>query len=105
MQINYLKTSDMKKGMMFFCSVVCLLMIQPLMATLPGNGSPDGGLKVMCSPDLNAVMQECVEAYAGEQAGTIGLEILGDQQVNDWISEPGRIALLTKYHMDRVDPQ
>ena len=135
----------MKKCSLFIWSVVFLLGMQPVMATMPGKDSPgetaqevkgalpgealdevpgeatgklqsqDPGevpgmatgedLQVLCSPDLYLVMQECTKTYNSLEGGNVRLQLLGDRKVNEWINDPGHMALLTKYHMERLDPR
>lgn len=107
----------MKKGYVFICTVVFLFGMQSLKATIPGNGSPgevqgerpgtskSETLEVLCSPDLEGVMQECLDAYRLKTGSSVGYQLMEDQTVGTWLEQSGHFALLTKYHMDQVDPQ
>lgn len=107
----------MKKGFVIVCTVVFLFGIQQLKATIPGNGSPgelpgevpaagqSEALQVVCSPDLNGVMQECLDTYNREIGANVVIRSNPDQEIGAWLDNPGHIALLTKYQMDLLDPR
>ncbi|MDF1570640.1 MAG: hypothetical protein P1P82_03380 [Bacteroidales bacterium] len=97
----------MKNLMMLICSVVLFAGTHPSSAAIPENpSSGEKEVKILCSPDLYDVLDDCLAAYRQEGGSTpASLTILGEQDINAWIAARGQLALVTKYHLGDVDPQ
>ena len=101
------KTGIMKNLIVFICSVVLFTGTHPSSAAIPENPSPeDQEVKILCSPDLYDVLDDCLAAYRQEGGSApASLVMSGGQDINEWIAAPGHLALVTKYHLAGVDPQ
>lgn len=96
----------MKKAHVFICLMVMFAFTDTQAAGMPGREAPGDQLEVYCSPDLQLLMQECIDQYREQNPGImISLGVLDENQLSENTVGAGQVAFLTKFYLEGSDPR
>ncbi|MEX0988462.1 MAG: hypothetical protein WD052_13370 [Bacteroidales bacterium] len=94
----------MKNLIVFICSMVLLSWVNPVSAMLPEEESPGETIRILYSPDLENVARASAEAFMRSNEGLrVTTKLIGDENLDAWIRNPGHIVFVTKEFMKGID--